>query len=236
MTMPEKVLFAWSSGKDSAMALHEIMRDNRFAVIGLLTTVTADYERISMHGVRRELLNEQAASIGLPLETVLISKEATNASYERAMRQALLRCRKAGVGTIAFGDIFLEDLRKYREEKLAEAGMRAVFPLWKRDTAELARSFLGSGFRAVVTCADTRSLPCSAAGAEYDERFLAGIPEGVDPCGENGEFHSFCYAGPVFRKPLKVIRGERVLREERFCFMDLIPQSGALHPPLSRRD
>ena len=218
-----KVLFSWSGGKDSALALGELMGDPAFEVAGLLTTVTEDYQRISMHGIRRALLDEQAASLGLPLHVVLISKDCDLKLYERRMREVLDAERAAGVEAVAIGDIFLEDLRRYREEKLAQAGMGAVFPLWKRDTKELAQEFLARGFKAVITCVDTEKLDRSFAGRNYDAAFLADLPASVDPCGENGEFHSCVWDGPIFSRPLSFTRGEVVLRDGRFCFADLVP-------------
>jgi uncharacterized protein (TIGR00290 family) len=221
--MKSKVLFSWSSGKDSAIALHTLLQNPAYEVAGLLTTVTGDYDRISMHGVRRALLQRQAQSIGLTLVEVVITKNTTNADYERAMRETLGRQKEQGVTGIAIGDIFLEDLRRYREENLAKLDLQAVFPIWKRDTRELSRDFLRLGFRTVLTCVDTQVLDARFSGREYDEQLLCELPEGVDPCGENGEFHSFCYAGPIFRTPIAFRRGEVVLRDNRFAFCDLIP-------------
>ncbi len=214
---------SWSGGKDSALALHALRADPGVEVAGLLTTVTEDYQRISMHGIRRALLDEQARSIGLPLRIVLIPKDCSTGAYERRMRETLDAARADGVDAVGIGDIFLEDLRRYREEKLAQAGMQALFPLWKRDTRELARAFLDLGFRAVLTCVDTQKLDRSFAGREYDAALLADLPKTVDPCGENGEFHSCVYAGPIFSRPLAFTRGEVVLRDNRFCFCDLVP-------------
>jgi len=218
----EKVIFAWSSGKDSARALHEIRQDDQYDVVSLLTTVTEGYDRISMHGVRIRLVEQQAESIGLPLEKVYISKESSNENYETAMRDALLRHKAKGVTSVAFGDLFLEDLKEYREKKLAEVGMKAVFPLWKRDTTELARSFIEQGFRAIITCVDSQVLGGEFSGRLYDEQFLADLPSNIDPCGENGEFHSFVYDGPLFSKPVRFEKGDIVVRENRFHFCELL--------------
>lgn len=223
--MTQKILFAWSGGKDSAMALYEIRKDPAVEVVALLTTVTRDYDRISMHGVRCELLETQAESIGLPLEKVFISVGATNDDYEAAMRAVLERYIGLGVTGVAFGDLFLEDLRKYREDKLAQVGMTAVFPLWMRDTSALAREFISLGFRAVVSCADSRAGTGAFAGREFDEQLLSDLPETCDPCFENGECHSFVYAGPIFREPIAVKTGEIVLRDERFYYCDILPAS-----------
>jgi uncharacterized protein (TIGR00290 family) len=221
--MAGKILFAWSGGKDSALALHGIRQSGQYEVAALLTTVTEGYDRISMHGVRRALLEAQAESLRLPLEEVLISRNSSNAEYESKMRAALEKYRMQDISAVAFGDIFLEDVRKYREENLAKAGMRGVFPLWKRDTAELAREFVRLGFRAVVTCVDTKALGAEFAGRLLDERFFADLPAGVDPCGENGEYHSFVFGGPIFSREIRFTRGETVLREERFFYCDIIP-------------
>jgi len=221
--MKEKVVFAWSSGKDSARALHELRQDDRYQVVGLLTTVTEGYERISMHGVRIALVGQQAALIGLPLEKVYIPKDSSNENYEAAMRDALLRHKEKGVTGVAFGDLFLEDLKAYREKKLAEVGMNAVFPLWKRDTTELAHSFIKQGFRAVITCVDSQVLGGEFSGRLYDEQFLADLPSHVDPCGENGEFHSFVFSGPLFSRPVQFDKGEVVVRDKRFHFCELLP-------------
>ena len=217
------LIFAWSGGKDSAMGLYEILRNPQYRVASLLTTVTEDYGRVSMHGVRRELLHEQAEALSLPLVEVGIGKDADNAEYEAKMGAELMRWKARGVETVAFADIFLEDLRRYREENLAKAGMKAVFPIWKVATTELSRRFIGLGFRAVLTCVDTQKLDASFAGRDYDEALLRDLPASVDPCGENGEFHSFVHAGPIFPHPIAVTRGEVVLRDGRFAFCDLIP-------------
>ena len=221
--MSTRVLMAWSSGKDSAMALHALRQDGQAEVAALLTTVTEDYGRVSMHGVRRELLEAQAQSTGLPLEVVHIPAGCDDATYERRMAAALLRHREAGVGAVAFGDIFLADLRRYREERLAQVGMEAVFPIWRRDTGELARRFIADGFRAVVTCVDGQALDGRFAGRWYDASLLAELPAGVDPCGENGEFHTFACAGPVFRRPIACRLGRTVVRDGRFHFRDVLP-------------
>jgi len=221
--MMKQVLYAWSGGKDSAMALHEIRKSGEYDIAALMTTVTEDYDRVSMHGIRRVLVEQQAESIGLPLEKVFITKDADNAEYEDRMREFLTGYRERGVIGVVFGDIFLEDLKKYREDKLAQVRMDAVFPIWKRDTKEMSQTFINLGFRAVITCVDTEALDGEFSGREYDESFLADLPENVDPCGENGEFHSFVYDGPVFREPVKWSRGEVVLREGRFCFCDVVP-------------
>jgi len=217
-----KVIFSWSGGKDSAMALGEILSGGAHEVAALLTTVTADYNRVSMHGVRVELLEKQALSLGLKLEKVLISKESDNKEYEAKMRRALVWHIADGVDGVVFGDIFLEDLKKYREDKLSVLNLKGIFPIWKRDTKALARHFINSGFKAVITCVDSKFLPKEFAGRKFDEKFLAELPEGVDPCGENGEFHSFVYDGPIFKNSIDFTTGDVVLRDERFYFCDLL--------------
>ncbi len=221
--MAQKVLMAWSTGKDSALALHALRQAGDCEVAGLLTTVTGDYGRVSMHGVRRELLAAQAESLALPLAEVVIGAGASEPDYEAAMAAALEQYRAVGVSGVAFGDIFLQDLRDYRERRLGEVGMKGVFPIWRQDTGELARRFVDSGFRAVVTCVDTEQLDGRFAGRAYDEAFLADLPAGVDPCGERGEFHTFCHAGPIFARPVAHRLGEIVLRDERFMFCDVLP-------------
>src|SRR3989442_3955323 len=227
--MPQDVLVAWSGGKDSALALRAILGDARYRVAALLTTVTGEYDRISMHGVRRTLLRRQAESLGLPLEEVVISPGASNDEYEANMGVALaaLRTRIAGLDTVAFGDLFLADVRAYRERMLARMGMRGLFPLWLRDTRALAADFVRQGYKAVLACVDSRVLPGAFAGREFDVALLRDLPSGVDPCGENGEFHTFVYAGPILRAPVPHRRGAIVVREGRFVYCDLeeIPTS-----------
>lgn len=219
----EDVLFCWSGGKDSAMALHALRADAGCRITALLTTITEEYDRISMHGVRRVLLERQAESLGLPLHLVPIPPQCSNAIYEARMKEALEQHFACGVRKIAFGDIFLADLREYREKNLAQVGMKALFPIWKRDTSELAREFVRQGFRAVTVCVDPRVLDASFAGRELDASFFADLPPGVDPCGENGEFHTFVFDGPIFKTPISCGVGEKVARDG-FCFCDLLPE------------
>ncbi len=221
----EKIIFSWSSGKDSAMALYEAKQSGKYAIDCLLTTVTEGYDRISMHGVRRELLEAQVESIGLPLEKIFISKKSSSDEYESKMREFLERKISEGVKAVAFGDIFLEDLKKYREDKLAQVNMKALFPIWKRDTTELAGKFIELGFKTIITCVDTKVLDKSFAGRLYDESFLKDLPKNIDPCGENGEFHSFCFNGQIFGTPIKFTIGDSVLRDNRFQYQDLIAPS-----------
>ena len=219
----QPVLVAWSGGKDSALALQEVLRDERYRVVALVTTVTAEYDRISMHGVRRGLLHRQAQTLGLPLQEVVIPSDASNADYERQMEATLTaaRTRFAMLDAVVFGDLFLADIRAYRERLLARIGMRGLFPLWLRDTRALAADCVRQGYKAVLVCVDSRALPRAFAGREYDAPLLNELPPGVDPCGENGEFHTFVYAGPILRAPVPYRRGEIVVREGRFVYCDL---------------
>jgi len=223
LSSPEPILFCWSGGKDSAMALHTLRQRNDVRVTALLTTVTEGYERISMHGVRRELLLRQAESIGLPLHEVRIPPQCVNPIYEARMEEALRVHYDQGVRTVAFGDIFLEDLRAYREKNLARIGMIALFPIWKRDTRELIRHFHALRFRAIAACIDSRILDPSFAGRELDESFFNEIPAHADACGENGEFHTFVFDGPIFHSPIRVQKGE-VVNRDGFVFCDLLPE------------
>lgn len=220
--MGDKVLFSWSGGKDSAMALYEIQKTLEYEVLCLLTTVTEDYDRISMHGVRSVLLQQQAQSLGLPLERILITRNASMEEYESKMEVTLTKFQQEGVSSVVFGDIFLEDIRKYREEKLSRIGMTGLFPLWKRESADLAQAFIDLGFKAIVTCVDPKVLDKTFTGRLIDERFLAELPPNVDPNGENGEFHSFVFEGPIFKERIPYTIGEVVLRDS-FYFCDLLP-------------
>jgi len=220
MTGRTEVLFCWSGGKDSAMALNVLRQQRDLRVAALLTTVTEDYERISMHGVRRTLLQRQAEATGLPLYEVRIPPQCVNPVYEARMREALLSQKENGVHCVAFGDIFLQDLREYRERNLAQVEMKAIFPIWKRDTRELTQEFCAMGFRAIAVCIDSTKLSREFAGRELDESFFRDLPAGVDPCGENGEFHTFVYDGPIFSIAIAVERGE-VVERDRFYFCDL---------------
>ncbi len=219
----ENILVSWSGGKDSALALYEILKNRNYKISALLTTVTEEYDRISMHGVRRILLERQAASLGFPLEKVFISKNASNEEYESNMGQVLARYKEEGITSVMFGDIFLEDLRAYREDKLTALDMRGIFPLWERDTRELANSLTALGFKAITTCIDTNTLGRQFVGRMIDDQFLSELPPTVDACGENGEYHSFVFDGPIFKGRVSYTLGEIVLRENRFCYCDLIP-------------
>ena len=223
--MVEAVVLSWSGGKDSAIAFRELSRDPRYTIRSLLTTTTEGYDRVSMHGVRISLLDRQAEALGLPIVKVSIPQASSNEQYESAMLKALTCEHKDGVTAVAFGDIFLEDIRQYREEKLSRVGMKAIFPIWKRDTRDLALEFIKAGFRAILTCVDTRQLYGSFVGRTFDRSLLKDLPSGVDPSGENGEFHTFVYAGPIFSQSIPVRKGRIVLRESRFYYCDLVPET-----------
>jgi uncharacterized protein (TIGR00290 family) len=222
-SMKDKVLVSWSGGKDIAFALHKLNQDSRHEIAALLTTVTAGYDRISMHGVRRDLLESQAESLGYPLEEILIPQQCADEEYQQIMGTALQKFNHLGIRGVVFGDMFLEDVRSYREERLGRIGMKGIFPLWGMDTREAAQAFIDLGFRAVVVCVDTEVLDGAFVGREFDDRFLADLPAGIDPCGENGEFHTFVYDGPLFSARIKLKRGRKVLREGRFYYCDLVP-------------
>jgi uncharacterized protein (TIGR00290 family) len=211
--MTEKILLSWSGGKDSALALYEIKKSQDIEIISLITTITEDYDRISIHGVRRALLENQAESLGIPLYGIFISKNNSDEVYGNKMKEMLIHFSKLGVTAVAFGDIFLEDLRRFREDQLSKVGMKGIFPLWNKDTGELAKAFINLGFRAIVTSTDSKML----------DKFLAEIPPGVDPCGENGEFHSFVFSGPLFKRRVLFHVGGVVFRENRFYYCDLEP-------------
>ena len=220
--MAESVVVSWSGGKDSALALERVVRGGEFRVASLLTTVAEGLERVQIQNVRRELIERQALALGLPLRCVYIRKGASNAEYEERLGVALADFGAAGVRRVAFGDLFLGDIREYRERLLARLGMKGLYPLWGVDTRGLLEEFVGRGFKAVVTSVYARVLDDSFAGAEVDREFLERLPKGVDPCGENGEFHTFVYDGPSFNRPVSFARGE-LTTEEDFHFRDLLP-------------
>jgi uncharacterized protein (TIGR00290 family) len=225
------VVMSWSGGKDSAVALHELLNANAYEVVALLTSVSEEYRRISHHGVREVLLEEQAEAIGVALDKVYLpsgSKQpCTNDMYEQIMGDVMAKYRAQGVETVAFGDLFLEDLRAYRERNLAKADMRGIFPLWKRDTAELAKDVIAKGFKSYLSCVEGKVGP-GFVGRPYDHELLAALPVGIDPCGEYGEFHTFVYDGPIFTRPVPVRVGEIVVRDGRH-YADLLP--GAIAVP-----
>ena len=219
MTKP-RALVSWSSGKDSAFALHEVRRAGEIDIVGLLTTVSTAFGRVSMHGVREALLDRQIEEIGLPCRKIGIPFPCANEIYEREMTRALQQAKSEGVSCVVFGDLFLEDIRAYREGKLLALGLTGVFPLWKRDTAALAREMLEAGLSAILTCIDPRKLSASFAGRTFDEALLRELPPGIDPCGENGEFHTFVTRGPMLKRPIDVDRGE-IVQRDGFVFADL---------------
>ena len=222
--MRAPVALAWSGGKDSSLALAALQNDPAFQPVTLVTTITGDYDRISMHGVRRSVLDAQVRELALPLFEAIIPPEASNAIYEEALMLALkmVRSQWPDVQHLAFGDLFLTEVRAYRERLLDRLGWTPMFPLWGQDTGRLAREFIGQGFRAILTCVDTTQLDPEFVGREFDEELLADLPESVDPCGERGEFHTCVYDGPIFRRPIHLERGERVRRDGRFEYCDLI--------------
>jgi uncharacterized protein (TIGR00290 family) len=215
-----KLLLSWSSGKDSAWALHCLRRRGEFEIAGLLTTFNRAFDRVAMHSTRRALVDAQARAAGLPLHAVPLPWPCSNAEYESAMREACASAVASGIDTIAFGDLFLEDVRRYREERLEGSGLTPVFPVWGLDTHRLAEEMIASGLRARLVSVDPRKLPREFAGREFDADLLRDLPAGVDPCGENGEFHSFVYAGPMFTEPIPVESGE-VVERDGFVFADV---------------
>ena len=220
--MREKVIVCTSAGKDSTFALFKILKDKKYEVITLLTTVTKNYDRISMHGVRRVLLEQYAESLGLPLEIILISKKADNVQYEQRMNAVLKKYQKQGVNSVVFGDLFLEGIRAYREKNLAKIGMKGLFPLWGMDTKKLANQFIKLGFKAVISCVDPKQIDKSFAGRFFDKQFLKDLPKTADPCGEKGEFHSFVFDGPIFKRKISLKKG-KIVERAGFWFCDLIP-------------
>jgi uncharacterized protein (TIGR00290 family) len=228
-----KILLSWSSGKDSAWALHMLNRTHPGAVAALLTTVNEAVDRVAMHGVRREVLEAQAAAAALPLRTVSIPQPCPNETYEAQMRTAVDSAVREGFTHVAFGDLFLEDIRRYREGRLAGSGLAPMFPLWGMPTAQLAEQMIAGGIRARVVCVDTRFLDASFVGRDFDRSLLRDLPAAVDPCAENGEFHTCVYAGPMFRAPLEIDVGELVTRDQ-FTWCDLVVVDAGL-PETTRR-
>lgn len=218
----KKAIVSWSSGKDSAMSLYNILQKKEFDILAIVTTVTDTFHRVSMHGVREELLNQQSNSLGLHLEKVEIPYPCPNEVYEQKMDELLLSYKAKGLTHVVFGDLFLQDIRKYREEKLSQVNVTPVFPLWGENTALLARKLLSVGFRAIIVCVDPKKLDPKYAGCEFDEAFLENLPRGVDPCGENGEFHTFVFDGPIFRERIRITVGDRVVRDG-FQYVDILP-------------
>ncbi|PYV90209.1 MAG: ATP-binding protein [Acidobacteria bacterium] len=218
----KRVLLSWSSGKDSAWALHLLRQQEEYDVVGLFTTLNQAFDRIAMHGVRRVLLEAQAQALGLPLQMIPIPWPCSNAEYERIMASFCLEARQSGIDAIAFGDLFLTDIRQYRETQLKGTGLEPLFPIWGLPTEALAQEMIAAGVRAKLTCVDPKRLASGFAGRDFDEALLGDLPEGVDPCGENGEFHSFVYAGPMFQCPLGIQAGE-ITERDGFVFADLLP-------------
>jgi uncharacterized protein (TIGR00290 family) len=221
----KKTLVSWSSGKDSAWALHLLRQSNEYEIVGLLTTINANFDRVAMHGVRRELLEAQAEAAGLPLWKVPLPWPCSNQEYETAMSVACAKALDAGVQAVAFGDLFLEDVRQYREDRMRDTGLTALFPIWKRDTRQLIKEMSAEGVRSRIVCLDPQKLPASFAARDLNQSLMDELPPGVDPCGENGEFHTFVYDGPMFAHAIPVEDGQVVTRDG-FVFADLI-----LHPP-----
>lgn len=219
---PSPILLSWSSGKDSAFALRELLADPRVELRGLLTAVNTTHQRVAMHAVRRRLLRMQASAVGLPLVEIELPSPCTNQEYEAAMRTALAAPLRDGVAGVAFGDLFLEDIRAYREEKNATLGLSSWFPLWGRDTAKLARAMVEGGQRAILTCVDPRQCPAELVGRDFDHALLDELPPSVDPCGENGEFHTFVWDSPSFSAPIPVSRGA-IVERDGFVFADVVP-------------
>jgi len=224
--LSEPIALCFSSGKDSVMTLQEIQRRGEYRVAELITTVTNAYDRVSMHGVRRSLLRRQAESLGLPLVGVVVPPQSSNAVYEREMGKAFSKIRDRGIHRVAFGDIFLEDLRNYRERQLAASGLTCLFPIWKQPTRSLAQAFIDEGFRAVTVCVDSKVLDKSFGGRCFDVAFLGDLPSGVDPCGENGEFHTFVFDGPIFSRSIE-FTGGAVVERNGFFFYDLVPETSS---------
>ena len=222
--MRKKTLLSWSSGKDSAWALHVLRQQPELRIAGLITTVNQLYQRIAIHAVRLELLERQAEAVGLPLRIINLPYPCSNAQYETAMEKFIEESRQAGIECMAFGDLFLQDIREYREAKLAGTGIIPLFPLWKMPTDLLAREMISSGLRAMISCVDPQHLPASFAGREFNEALLAALPGEVDRCGERGEFHTFAFDGPMFSKPVDIRVGE-IVEREGFVYADLLPAS-----------
>jgi len=220
--MSKKILLSWSSGKDSAWALHVLRRQGTLEIAGLITTINSAFDRVAMHSTRRSLVEMQARAAGIPLIPVPLPWPCSNADYECAMKAVYDGAIAQGITAIAFGDLFLADIRAYRERQLAHTGLEPLFPLWQIPTDRLAKEIIGSGLRARLVCVDPKALAPDFAGRDFDEQLLRALPAGVDPCGENGEFHSFAYAGPMFSQPIPIVSGERVERDG-FWFADLLP-------------
>jgi uncharacterized protein (TIGR00290 family) len=223
----KRILLSWSSGKDSAWTLHVLRQQAQYEIAGLLTTFNQEADRVAMHGVRRSLVEQQAAAAGLPLWSIPLPWPCSNEQYEGLMTKACAKAVAEGMEAIAFGDLFLEDVRAYRVKQMAGTGLEPLFPVWGEPTDRLAHEMVASGLKAILTCVDTSKLEADFAGRRFDADLLAELPTGIDPCGENGEFHSFVYAGPMFNSAIDVIAGETVVRDQ-FAFADLIPAASAI--------
>jgi len=217
------VLVSWSGGKDSSLALYEIQKNGSYDIVALFTTITRDYDRVTMHGVRRNLLEEQVRAIGITLHEVFMPKNVSNEEYNRIMEREMKEAKEKGISSLVFGDIFLEDIRKYREENLSKVSMKGVFPLWKRNSRELVKDFIRLGFKAIVVCVDSNVLTKDYIGRIVDEKFLEELPSNVDPAGENGEYHTFVFDGLIFKRKVNFEKGETIFRENRFYYLDLTP-------------
>ena len=220
--MPNKAVMCWSCGKDSATALWTLQQADEYEIVGLLTTLTEGYDRVSMSGVRQELLRRQASALGLPVREVWIPPQCINSVYEDRMGEAIRQLKEDGVEAVAFGDLFLEDIRQYREQQMASTGLSCVFPIWGEDTVRLSHQMIESGLRATLVCVDPRQVPAALAGRAYDETLLAELPASADPCGERGEFHTFVWDAPNFKSPIAVRPGE-IVERDGFFFADLVP-------------
>jgi len=228
--MKKRTLMSWSSGKDSAWALYTLQQDPEIKIIGLFCTVNKEFDRVAMHGVRVELLQCQAKKLGLPLEIIEIPYPCSNEDYEEIMGQFVHRAQSENIDCMAFGDLFLGDVRHYREEKLAGTGITPIFPLWGISTDTLSTEMIDSGLKTIITCIDTKQISIECIGKEFDACFLDLLPESADPCGENGEFHSFVYDGPMFKEKLDIVMGDIVHRDD-FVFIDIAVKAPDINKP-----
>lgn len=223
----KRTLLSWSSGKDSAWALHLLRQQREYEIVGLLTTFNRVADRVAMHGVRRSLVRAQAEAVGTPLWEVNLPWPCSNEEYESAMRQACKKAIESDIECVAFGDLFLTDIREYREKQMSGTGLEPIFPVWGLSTRELAEEMISAGLRAKLACVDTKQISAEFAGRDFDTRLLSELPASADPCGENGEFHSFVYAGPMFKKSVSIQVGE-VVRRDQFVYADLMPEENAI--------
>lgn len=222
MNKKNKILFSWSGGKDSSLALYKLMQKGEYCIESFITTLSEEYKRVSFHAVPAELLEIQAQAIGIPLDKAFISKSNDIDEHAQKLEPYLIKHRDKGLDTIAYGDIFLEDLRDFRIKYLEKIGMNSIYPIWKTDTAKNLREFVDLGFKAILTCVDTNVLDKSFVGREIDEQFIKDLPKNVDPCGENGEFHTFVYDGPILKKAVNFKKG-RALQIDNFCYFEVLP-------------